>query len=185
MISKQDGALLLRIARQAVESVFLNAPYNLDPETKKRFSEHSGVFVTIYKNNELRGCIGFVEPVYSVWEAVIGAARAAAFKDPRFVPVTKDELSQLKFEVSVLSVPEEMVVNNPLDYKKQIRIGKDGLMVSFGMNSGLLLPKVAVEQKWEAQEFLEHTCEKAGLSPDAWKERACHVYKFQAQVFSQ
>lgn len=184
MVSKKDGALLLKIARQAVESVFLKTPYNLDSETKKKFSERAGVFVTIYKNKELRGCIGFVEPIYQIWEAVIEAARSAAFRDPRFQPVTKEELKEISFEVSILTVPEEINVNDESDLK-QIKVGKDGLIVRFGMNSGLLLPAVAVEQKWNAEQFLMHTCEKAGLPPEAWRDQACHINKFQAQVFKE
>jgi len=184
MVSKEDGRLLLKIARQSVESVFSKLPYNLDLKTQKQFSERAGVFVTLYKGRDLRGCIGFVEPVYSIGEAVIEAARSAAFRDPRFMPVAKDELKQIRFEVSILTVPEEISVADAGGLK-QIRIGKDGLMVRLGMNSGLLLPSVAVEHKWSAEQFIMHACEKSGLPPEAWSDPACHVYKFQAQVFRE
>jgi hypothetical protein len=185
MLTKADGKALLKVARDAVASVFSNTPYNLPQKLSQRFSEKRGVFVTIYQGKELRGCIGFPEPVYALGEAVIEAARAAAFRDPRFMALTAEELPKVRFEVSVLSVPELVSVNRPEDYLHKIKVGEDGLIVRMGMNSGLLLPQVAQEHNWSAEEFLCNTCQKAGLALDEWRDKNCRVYRFQAQVFSE
>lgn len=186
MIAVEQGAELIRLARDSIESFLNKKSYKIHDKTKKEFSEELGVFVTLEKNKKLRGCIGFPEPYYPLYKGVYEAARSAAFSDPRFPPVSKEEWPMITVEVSVLTRSRLIEVRNPEDYLKMIEIGKDGLIVRAAHNSGLLLPQVAVEWKWNAREFLQQTCNKAGLHPDSWTDfDICRIYKFQSQVFSE
>lgn len=171
-----QGRQLVRLARSSIFS----EPISTDP-----FEEKRGVFVTLssYPSKELRGCIGFIEPIFPLRPAVIKVAKAAAFEDPRFPPLSKKE--KFTVEVSVLSVPELIKAKSPEDYLKSIKVGKDGLIIHYGMHSGLLLPQVFPEWNADEKKALEMTCNKAGLSKDAWKEKDCKVYKFHAQIFSE
>lgn len=186
MLALEQGKKLVKLARDSITSYFSRRNPRVSPEIKKEFSLQNGVFVTLNKNGELRGCIGFPESVYPLYEGIVNAARSAAFSDPRFPPLEKDELEQVTIEVSVLTVPRLVEVRNPEDLLKNIVIGKDGLIVRSTFQSGLLLPQVAVEYKWDVKTFLEQTCIKAGLPPGTWKSfDDCRVYKFQGQVFSE
>jgi hypothetical protein len=188
---------LVKLARDSIISHFNNKEVKIEMSEISKISEHAqepevldtsekiGVFVTLLKDGELRGCIGFPEPIMPLYEGVKEAAKAAAFSDPRFPEVEKDELKHITIEVSVLTVPEEIKVKNPSDYVKQIKIGEDGLIVRMHGYSGLLLPVVAVEYNMNAQEFLQETCMKAGLSSDAYKDKDCKVFKFQAKVYKE
>jgi len=153
------------------------------PEIPKCFSDtlssKLGVFVTLHKLGELRGCIGYVEGIRPLQEAVIEMAQSAAFNDPRFAPVTSEEVNDLELEISVLSPISE--VENIDD----IEIGKHGLIIEQGFFKGLLLPQVATEQNWNRKEFLQHTCRKAGLPVNAWKEQNTKIYAFSAEIFSE
>ncbi|MAG07912.1 AMMECR1 domain-containing protein [Candidatus Woesearchaeota archaeon] len=184
-LTLDDGKALLRLARDSVSS-FLNEK---EPEIKegirKKHAEKQGVFVTLYIEDELRGCIGFPEPVLPLFQAVVDAAKSAAFSDPRFSPLTKEEFDNTKVELSILTLPELIEVKEPEEYLKSIKIGEDGLIIRGNFNSGLLLPVVAVEYKWDAETFLENLCLKAGLPLDAWKDLSNKIYKFQSQVFSE
>ncbi|MBI4447892.1 TIGR00296 family protein, partial [Candidatus Woesearchaeota archaeon] len=175
MLTLSEGKRIVKFARQSIFS----------PKTApiKGFEEKRGVFVTIHSfpSNQLRGCVGFVEPTFQLKEAVFNAAKAAAFHDQRFRPLGVKE--DFILEVSVLTKPE--ILRNKSDYLKEIIIGKDGLIVDFAGYSGLLLPVVAVEQSWNAEQFLENTCIKAGLPPNVWKEPGCRIYRFQTQLFSE
>lgn len=175
-LSLEDGKKLVKLARGAI--------FAPDSTTISGFEGKKGAFVTIYSypTRMLRGCIGFIEPLFPLKEAVIKAAQAAAFQDRRFNPVHKDE--KVVIEVSVLE-PPKIIEGKKSDYLKLIKIGSDGLIVEFSGYYGLLLPIVAVEYKWGVEEFLEQTCIKAGLPPKTWKEPGCKVYKFQTQVFSE
>lgn len=175
---------LLKIAKEAISTVFEKKPLQISEELRKKYGKKQGVFVTIKKDDELRGCIGFPEPIEPLYNAIVEAARAAAFRDPRFPPLRKEELNEIKLEVSVLTLPEEIKCSKA-ELVKNIKVGRDGLIVRMGFNSGLLLPQVPVEWNWNEKEFLEQTCIKAGLYPDAWKDKNCNVYKFQAEVFSE
>ncbi len=183
MTKPSDGKLLVKLARESISSYFLQK----EPDTSavKQFSDRQGVFVTLYKNEQLRGCIGFPEPVFPLFEAIIKAAKSAAFEDPRFPPLQKEELKHIKIEISVLTVPTLIKVKKPEDYLKEIKIGKDGLIIRSTHGSGLLLPQVAAEYKWGVEEFLRHLCEKAWLKQDAWKDTNNQIYKFQAQIFKE
>jgi len=183
LISDKDGKKLVKAARDCVASHFENKSFKL-----VGFPDKLGVFVTLhsYPSNDLRGCIGFPDPVFSLNEGLPRAALAAAFQDPRFPPLKKEELVKVVFEVSVLTKPELVKVKSCDDYLDEIRVGEDGLIVDNGVSRGLLLPVVAVDYGWNAEEFLNHTCLKAFLPEDSWQDtKDCKVYKFQAQVFSE
>lgn len=184
MINSADSKKLLKLARFSISSKFSNKPVDLS-EAKNLFADKQGVFVTLKINNELRGCIGFPEPVLPLYEAVVEAARAAAFNDPRFNSLDEEEFKKVKIEMSVLSVPEEIKVKSPEDYLAKIIIGKDGLIVRKSFFSGLLLPQVFTEYNCNPKQALEMTCQKAGLPKDAWKDKSCKIFKFQAEIFQE
>ena len=182
MFSEEQQKKVLNLARESVKSYFQHKK----PEYDEKFlCEKKGVFVTIKLNEQLRGCIGFPEPIYALGDAIIQSAQAAAFSDPRFPALGKSELKDIKIEVSVLTKPEEIKVKKPEEYFEKIEIGKDGLIARKGLQSGLLLPQVATEWGWDSKEFLQQTCVKAGLSIDAWKDTDTKIFKFQVQVFSE
>jgi uncharacterized protein len=183
MLTKHDGKLLLALARKSIESYFSREKVDLSDYEK--YSENQGAFVTLHKGGELRGCIGFPYPVYPLKKAIFDCARSAAFDDPRFPPLVKEELPQVRIEISVLTVPEEIDVKKPEDYLKRIRIGEDGLIVKGRYGSGLLLPQVFTEHKCKPVQALEFTCQKAGLPTDAWRDLSNRFFSFQAQVFSE
>lgn len=183
MLTQAQGSKLLKLARTAIEVHFSGKELKYSDE-KKEFKEARGVFVTLTKNKKLRGCIGFPHPIKPLAEAVVEAAKAAAFQDPRFMPLKKEEVDKIKIEISVLTEPQEILVKGE-DILKKIEIGKDGLIIQFSGFSGLLLPQVAIEYKWSALQFLEATCNKAGLPSNAWMNPNCHILKFQAQIFSE
>lgn len=183
MLSLLQGKKLVQSARKAVVSKLEGKHFELEG-----YEKQAGIFVTIhnYPGNELRGCIGFPEPVFPLNKALTKAALAAAFSDPRFRPVQKDELDKIIFEVSLLSNPELIKVEKPEDYRKEIKIGRDGLIVEQNAFRGLLLPQVAIEWGWNIEEFLNHTCEKAGIPSEAWKDvKSSSIYKFQSQIFKE
>jgi hypothetical protein len=185
MLSLAEGRELVKLAKDAVSSHFSGEEMRISKEIQRKFAEKRGVFVTLTKDKELRGCIGFIEPYFPLWDSVVKAAQSAAFADPRFIPLGKDELKDVKFEISVLTEPELIEVKKPEEYIKKIKIGKDGLIIRGLYGSGLLLPQVAIEWKWDVKEFLRNTCLKAGLQPDDWKNLNNKIYKFQAQIFSE
>ena len=186
MISDAEGVELVKLARKAVEK-FIKESEIFQPEREGNVK--AGVFVTLNyltnaKEEHLRGCIGFPLPEKVLYESVVQAAVAAASQDPRFPPVDKNELDNIIFEVSVLTPPEEIKCN-PIDYKKEIRIGKDGLILSWLHGSGLLLPQVPVEFKWNVDDYLANICYKAGAPPDSWLDPTSKLYRFQAIIFKE
>ena len=184
MLSDRAGEYLVKIAKQAIE-YYLETKERMEiPEDYPiELDEKLGVFVTLNKNNALRGCIGYAEPIEPAIKATIDVAIAAAFNDPRFSAVTKDEYPILDLEVTVLTKPEIITVAHPDQYFDEIEIGTDGLIIQKGYSRGLLLPQVATENLFGVEEFLEHTCMKAGISADSWMDESCDVYKFQGQIF--
>ena len=169
---------LLKIARSSIEE-YLNSG-NI-PESKPQNAEllkNSGAFVTLEKSGKLRGCIGYTQAIMPLYEAVTRAAIAAATQDTRFTPVSKEELKQIEISISVLSPTRQIEDVN------EIEVGKHGLVIRQGGHSGLLLPQVATEQGWDRMTFLQHTCLKAGLPIDAWKENA-DIYVFTGDIFSE
>ena len=184
MINDKSGQYLVELAKESVKH-FLETGEKLEiPENHPlELDEKYGVFVTLNKNNDLRGCIGYAEPIESAIQATIDVAIAAAFNDPRFPQISEEEYDKLDFEVTVLTKPEMILVAHPDQYFEEIEIGVDGLIIQKGYSRGLLLPQVAVENVWNIEEFLEHTCMKAGISADSWMDESCDVYKFQGQIF--
>jgi len=185
MIKLEQAEKLIKLARRAISAYFKGKEVQAEDELKKEFGEDSGVFVSLYIGNDLTGCIGIPRPIMPLYKAVIQAAKGAAFEDPRFPPLREDQFDRIRVEISVLTEPEAIEIDNPEEYLKKIEIGKDGLMIKDEFGSGLLLPQVAVEWKWDVKEFLEQTCMKAGLEPDCWNNTKRNVYKFQAQVFAE
>jgi uncharacterized protein (TIGR00296 family) len=184
MFSLDKGKKLVKLARSSVEK-WLEKKFVL--ETDEELSEKKGVFVTIesFPSKSLRGCIGFPYPELPVYEAVQRAAVSSAFEDPRFEPLTKKELDEIVFEVSVLTEPKLMVVKCPEDYANRIEIGRDGLMISNGLFSGLLLPIVPITFNWSVEEFLDNLAYKAGLTPDCLHDKKTKIWTFQTQIFSE
>ncbi|HSB56614.1 MAG TPA: TIGR00296 family protein [Nitrosopumilaceae archaeon] len=186
MISDKDGEILVRTARSAVTAhLTTRKKITLEEDFKSRFSYNSGVFVTLNKDEELRGCIGFPTPERKLYQSLVDAAVASATEDPRFPSVTFEELSSISFEVTVLTPPEEIRVESTSEYPSKIRVGKDGLIVRWEFGAGLLLPQVPVEYGWNEEEFLSHTCEKAGAPPDYWKRRSTKILRFEGIVFRE
>ena len=176
---------MVKLARQTIEGYLRTGKKIPAPKTTEKLLERRGVFVTLTKNGELRGCIGHPLPTMPLVEAVMDAAISSATGDPRFHPVGAEELRDVKIEVSVLSEPEVIKVKNPREYPKRIVIGRDGLMIEWSGYAGLLLPQVPVEYKWDAEEFLSHLCMKAGLMPDHWLRKDVSISRFSAQIFAE
>lgn len=163
---------IVREARKIIEGYFEGK--DVEPEVEGE----GGVFVTLKKGNKLRGCIGIPIPIdlkKALKEAALGA-----INDPRFPPVRKEEMDEIKIEVSILTPPKP--VKDPL---KEIKIGKHGIIIRYYGNSGLLLPQVPVEQKWSLEEFLDYCCLKAGLPPGCWKNEEVEIYKFEAVIYEE
>jgi uncharacterized protein (TIGR00296 family) len=188
-ISPSEGEYLVKLARRSVESKVRGAPMNEESNVLPKFKEPSGVFVTINKltseGKTLRGCIGYSYPHKPLVEAIREVAVSAATADPRFQPVTESELEQVTVEVSVLTKPSLITVSSPKEYPSRITTGKDGLIVQWRRATGLLLPQVAVEYGWDAEEFLSNTCMKAGLMPDAWLLPETKVFSFQSIGYTE
>jgi uncharacterized protein (TIGR00296 family) len=191
MVSDLEGELAVRLARAAIERTLdpasASAGRSSGEPLPRLFRELRGVFVTLkqHPTGELRGCVGFPLPVLALAEAVRDAAVAAAVEDPRFPPVVPEEMPGLSVEVSVLSLPRALPSGPPDARIAAIRPGRDGLIVDGFGRRGLLLPQVAREQGWGAQEFLEGTCQKAGLALDAWRDERVRVRRFEAEVFGE
>ncbi|MCI0706877.1 MAG: AmmeMemoRadiSam system protein A [Ignavibacteriae bacterium] len=169
---------LLKLARTSIQAVLENNPVPEVSSASPAFNEPRGVFVTLRMGGELRGCIGYIEPKHALAAAVQEIAQKAAFEDPRFPMLTKDELTVAEIEVSVL-MPIERVND-----VAEIEIGKHGLVVEFGGSRGLLLPHVATAYKWDREQFLRQASVKAGLPPEAWKSPGVTIYKFSTETFS-
>ena len=186
MYSLDDGKLAVGIARKTIE-FYLKEDKKPNFEVPEKFNNKSGVFVTLntFPKHDLRGCIGYPEPVAPLIESLTDSAINAATKDPRFPNVTSKEMDKIVVEVSLLTPPEPIDAKKPKDYLEQIKIGRDGLIVEKGMYRGLLLPQVPVEWKWDVDTFLSHTCVKAGLESDCWLKKGVTFYKFSAEVFSE
>jgi len=186
MFSDEEGRFAVRTARAVLENHVRHLPQP-EVEAPPRFREKFGVFVTLtrHPSDELRGCIGYPEPVAPLIDAIKDSAISASSRDPRFRPVSTEELGHVKVEVSLLTRPEEVVVKRPTEYPKRVKVGEDGLIVQRGWARGLLLPQVPVEWGWDSEEFLSQTCIKAGLMPDAWLQPGTKIFKFQAEVFSE
>lgn len=184
-LSLSDGKELIKLARNSINSCFLDNDLKVSETIKKKFSAKQGVFVTLTSEGELRGCIGYPEPVLPLYDAIIESAHSAAFSDPRFSPLSRSEFDSVHIELSVLTVPELIKVKKPEEYLKKIKIGSDGLIIRGDYGSGLLLPQVFTEYRCNVKKALEMTCQKAGLNSDAWKDLNNKIFKFQAQIIEE
>jgi len=185
MLNFEEGKKTVKLARTIIERHVKNENAKLQ-QSPGIFTEKQGVFVTIhtYPEHNLRGCIGIPMPVMSLNEAIVEAAKSAT-KDPRFPPLDQNEIDNIIVEVTILTKPVQIKVETPQEYISDIEIGKDGLIVEQGFYKGLLLPQVPVEQGWDKEEFLSHTCMKAGLPPDAWFDKDTKIFKFNGQIFTE
>jgi AmmeMemoRadiSam system protein A len=177
-LSSDDWLALVDIARRAISSAVLEKSIPDLPNFTGALAEHRGAFVTLYRGENLRGCVGQVENPGPLVDVVARSAINAALNDTRFSPVAADEIPQLNIEISVLGAPERIL-------PEEIVAGRHGLLVVRGSLRGLLLPQVATERNWTARRLLEETCVKAGLERDAWRDPATHVYGFSAEIYSE
>ena len=185
MLSLEDGKFLVKLARRTIEDYLRSGKKPPVPRVGAKLRERCGVFVTLMKHGELRGCIGHPLPTSPLIEAVMDSAVSSATGDPRFLPVGLDELRDVQIEVSVLTPPELIKVENSREYPKHVEVGKHGLIVECAGHAGLLLPQVPIEQGWGVEEFLSHTCMKAGLMPDCWLREDARLSRFSAQIFAE
>ena len=176
--SPEDRRAMLALARDAIVRKLENKPLGRVPSEPSCFSLTQGVFVTLEVFGKLRGCIGVIEPREPLRESIIHCAQSAAFHDPRFSALRREEVSGLEIEISVLSELFPVAL-------RQIQIGKHGLMVATENHRGLLLPQVASEHKLSREEFLEETCHKAGLLRDAWRAPQTKIYAFTCEIFRE
>lgn len=174
--SPEERALLLEVAHRAIEAAVAGNRYKAEPPTP-HLTDHRGAFTTLYLRGQLRGCVGYVFPIASVYQTVAETACAAAFEDNRFAPVTASEVPELAVHLSILSPLRPI-------RPEEVEIGKHGLMVTLGPYRGLLLPQVPVEHGWDRVTFLEQTCRKAGLPLDAW-QRGAVLEGFTAEIFGE
>jgi AmmeMemoRadiSam system protein A len=175
-LSKASKTYLLELSRKTIQEFLQFGRKPSEIPAQSELLEKRGVFVTLQTLGHLRGCIGYVAPLFPLYEAVINCSISAATDDPRFQPLSLEELATIEIEISVLSSAE--IVQDI----QQIEVGVHGLMISRTGAKGLLLPQVAVEHGWDREEFLKETCRKASLPLDAWKKGAI-VKSFTAIVF--
>jgi AmmeMemoRadiSam system protein A len=178
-LKSEDRLALLKIARSAIRSALEGRILPVLETQSAELNRNSGVFVTLRIGEDLRGCIGYVEPIFPLAQATQEVAVKAAMEDPRFMPLKLSDLDKITIEISVLS---------PLSSLKdteKIEIGKHGLVIDSGFRRGLLLPQVATEYGWDQKEFLKHTSLKAGLPPDAWKKKDIQLFTFTVDKFSE
>ena len=180
-LTTEEREILLLVAKRAIaeEVEGRQIPSPFDASLSERLKGPGGAFVTLKRGGQLRGCIGRLNASGPLIETIKELARGAATRDPRFDPVQPGELADLTISISVLDP------FTPLESPADIRIGTHGLYVKRGGNTGLLLPQVAGERNWAPETFLRYTCDKAGLSPGAWKEPETEVYLFSAEEFGE
>ncbi|HOX35167.1 MAG TPA: TIGR00296 family protein [Methanoregulaceae archaeon] len=181
LLTEEEGRCATRLARGSLIHA-VTGKKEADPDLTPAFSGKRGVFVTLTKRGELRGCIGFPYPTLPLAQAIRQAAVAAALEDPRFSQVQENELPFLELEVTILTVPQPLTVD-PAERPSAVVVGKHGLIVRGMGGGGLLLPQVAPEWGWDSTEFLDHTCLKAGLPSGCWKKSAVEVMTFEGQIF--
>ena len=178
-LSESEKEYLLKLARQSIVNAVRGEQAPVPEMSTPVLGESRGAFVTIKKRGELRGCIGYIMAVKPLAETVCEMAQAAALRDPRFSPVSEDELDELELEISVLTPIQEVKDVNTIE------VGKDGLIIKRGHFQGLLLPQVPTEYGWDRETFLAQTCRKAGLPLDAWKQKDTEISSFRAEVFGE
>jgi len=177
-LTPADKQLLLQVARSSIEVQLTGKPAAPAKTPSPGLQELRGAFVSLHRQGQLRGCIGYIEAHKPLLQTVREMAPAAAFQDPRFRPLQAGELADLEIEISVLSPLR--LIKSP----DEIEVGQHGLYIVRGMHRGLLLPQVATQYHWDRQTFLEQTCCKAGLPSDAWKDPNTQIYTFSAEIFA-
>ena len=176
-LTDQEKKTLLHLARTTIEARANDEPLPSCEAITQPLQEKRGAFVSLHRKGLLRGCIGYINAVKPLHQTIQEMALAAGFQDPRFPPLDREELVDLDLEISVLTPLREITDIN------EIQVGTHGLMIVQGNYSGLLLPQVATEYGWEREKFLEHTCQKAGLQPAAWKDKKTKIFIFSADIF--
>ncbi len=176
-LTLEEKKELLDLAHGSIAAKCEKTEFVFEIPESETFYKKGGVFVSLYNQNQLAGCIGFMESDDFLYKSIVQAAESAAFKDPRFRNIQKEDLPTLKIEISVLS-PMELV-----DGSKDIEIGQHGIYLKTKLQQGLLLPQVAPRYSWNAETFLDQTCIKAGLPIGAWKESETNIYRFSAEIF--
>ncbi|MFZ2070079.1 MAG: TIGR00296 family protein [Halobacteriota archaeon] len=184
-LTEEEGEEGLKLARAAIVR-YLSDNEKITPKEglPASFEEKRGVFVTLNKYGNLRGCIGYPYPTFKLKDAIIDAAISAAVNDPRFPPVAQEEFMDVTIELTVLTMPQVLKVK-PKDLPEHVKIGTHGLIVKRGLYQGLLLPQVATEYHWSSEEFLCESCWKAGLLQDAWLDEETEVSIFEGQIFRE
>ena len=178
-LSKEQEQILLKLARETLE-LCVKGEKIPDPIIEDEIlMEKRGAFVTLHKKGQLRGCIGLIIAQKPLIFTIIEMTQAAALEDPRFPLVSSEELNDIEIEISALTPLREIEDVN------EIVVGKHGIYIKQGWHTGILLPQVATDWKWNRTEFLEHTCRKANLSTNAWKKAETHIYIFSAQIFNE
>ncbi len=187
-MDEDDGATLVRLAREAISTYLTSGKVLSTPQLASEvLKEKRGVFVTLttHHEKELRGCIGIPEPIKPLAEATIDAAISSATRDPRFPMVRPEELSGLTVEVTVLTRPESITVEDPHEYTEEIELGRHGLTIEKGRYRGLLLPQVPIEHGFDIGEYLGCLCMKAGLPGDSWSKQDVKICRFEGIIFSE
>lgn len=177
-LTEEEKQFLLKCARTVIEKKVKQEPVPDFTSPTELLQQECGAFVTLNKQGDLRGCIGYIEAMKPLYVTVQEMAEAAAFGDPRFPAVTPKELPDIRIEISVLS-PLRLIQD-----RAQVQVGTHGIYIKQGHQSGLLLPQVATEYGWDRDTFLVQTCHKAGLPSDAWKKGA-EIYIFSAEIFGE
>lgn len=177
-LSTADKQLLLRTARDSIAAQLEGRAPAPVKASSPVLGELRGAFVSLHRQGQLRGCIGYIDAVKPLLQTVQEMAPAAAFQDPRFQPLQAGELPDLEIEISVLTPMR--LIQSP----HEVEVGQHGLYIVRGLNRGLLLPQVATQHHWDRRTFLEQTCGKAGLPPDAWKDAGTKIYCFKAEIFA-
>ena len=187
----EEGIYLVQLARKSLETrLKTGKELPVPDDCPSKLKGVSGVFVTLRKHGlpvdeSLRGCIGMIEAREALVAGVVHMALAAGLEDPRFPEVRASELDHIAFEVTAMTVPKLLATKDPEAIKKAIKIGRDGLIMHRGMSRGLLLPQVPVEYDWDVETFLSHTCRKAWLPEDAWKQKDTKIFTFAGEIFEE
>ncbi|MGQ9813199.1 MAG: AmmeMemoRadiSam system protein A [Dissulfurimicrobium sp.] len=176
--NKKERRFLLELARNTIKAKLAGTQLDIPTVSEQNLKRHLGVFVTLHKHGNLRGCIGTFVSDKPLYEQVMDMAISSAFHDPRFRPLTAHELKDIEIEISVLSPLR------PITSINEIEPGKHGIYIINEPYRGVLLPQVAIEYGWDRLTFLDQTCLKAGLSPGCWKDPATTIYIFSAEIFN-
>ncbi|MBI5893691.1 MAG: AmmeMemoRadiSam system protein A [Deltaproteobacteria bacterium] len=179
MLSAENKKILLNIARRTIETHVKEKKAPAFSTSNPELLEKSGAFVSLHKNHDLRGCIGIFTSEKPLYQTIVDMAVSASSCDPRFVPVSVDELPEISIEISVLT-PMKRIYD-----VSEIEVGRHGIYIIKGRNRGVLLPQVATEYNWDRETFLDHTCLKAGLAQNSWKQKDVEIYTFEAEVFGE